>query len=58
MTLKIVKPELSSDESAFDVKAAKAVIIEGMVNATVMDIYGAVAVSGASDGDQVEEYLR
>ena len=54
MTLKIVKPELSSDESAFDVKAAKAAIIEGMVNATVMDIYGAVAVSSASDGDQVK----
>lgn len=54
MTLKIVKPKLESDESAFDIKVAKAAIIEGMVADTVTDLHSAVKAAGASNGGQVE----
>ena len=54
MTLEIVKPELESEESAFDVEVAKAAIIEGMVTDTVTDLHSAVQVSGAENGGQVE----
>lgn len=54
MTLKIVKPKLDSDESEFDITAAKAAIIEGMVDDTVTELHSAVKSAGALNGGQVE----
>lgn len=54
MTFGIAKSKLNLNNPTFDAEAAKAAIVSGMVNDTVTDIHGAVAVTGAENGDQVE----
>ena len=58
MTFKIIKTIIQEGQILFDSEAAKMNIVDGMRDDIVLDIHGAVKVSNAKDGAQIQEIFN